>query len=109
VRSWLGFVVIALVGCSGGGDEEECENLEFLVSVTGPEGETVTDASVEIDNTACTANGDGTYLCTAAAGADEYHIAAVHPNYNATAQTVPAPEGCDQVPVALALGVMMGA
>lgn len=102
------WATVALAGCGGGG-EKECEEHEFLVSVTGPEGETVTDAIVEVDNTACTANGDGTYVCKAPAGADEYHLAAIHPAYNAAAATVPAPEECEPTDVALALGVMMGA
>jgi hypothetical protein len=103
--SWL--VPLVMVACAGGA--ETCEEFDIEVSVFGPSNEIVTDALVELNNEPCKANGDGTYLCVGTTDG-ENHLAATHPNYNATALFVEAGEDtCEPVPVTLTLGVMMGA
>ncbi|MEQ1568623.1 MAG: hypothetical protein ABMA64_23495 [Myxococcota bacterium] len=104
----FGWLAFAFAACTGG-EEEVCEDFQVVVSVVDPAGGIVVDALVEINNTPCTAVGDGTYECVGHFSDNQHNIAATHPMFNAKATFVNPPEGCDQpVEIELQLGVMMG-
>lgn len=105
---WGGWLAATLAACSGGA--KECEQIDITVSVTGPSGEVVSDAIVELNNVECLSNGDGTYVCTASYADADQHLVALHPTYSSVATFVELPENCDTpLTVPLVLGVMMGA
>ncbi|MEZ4239307.1 MAG: hypothetical protein R3F59_24765 [Myxococcota bacterium] len=114
---WFGFGLVAgLVGCAGEEAADSCDVFEIVVNVTDVNGESVSDATVELNNGECANNGDGSYTCQAAySSGDEtdvraFHLIALHPSFSSASTFVALPEGfCDGVSTDLQLGVMMGA
>jgi hypothetical protein len=103
----MAWLAVAVVACSGEEATEECTDQSFLVDVIGPSNEDVVDATVEVDNLPCTANGDGTYNCSVPAQ-EEHQVFVLHMNYTAFSQFLQGSETCDLITVDVTLQPPMG-